>query len=74
MSRIRKGDLVIFKVGNTEWKHLCNQTGLVITKPKEKPFRLTPGIVSLEIVVDVLVGEKLYENVRISALDKKRIL
>ena len=73
MSRIQKGDLVRFRAINGPWVDLWNKTGIVVTKPKEKPFRMTPGIVSLEIVVDVLVEEKLYENVRVSVLDKKKV-
>lgn len=74
MSRIQKGDLVRFRSPNGPWRDLWNKTGIVVSKPKEKPFRMTPGIVSLEIVVDVLVEDQLYENVRVKSLEKKIIL
>ena len=71
MSRISKGDLVRFRSVRGQWEHMWNKTGLVISKPKEKPFRMTPGILSLEIVVDVLVDSELCKDVRLIVLEKK---
>ena len=71
MSRIKQGDLVRFNAINGGWSKLWNKIGLVISKPKEKPFKMSLDIVSLEVVVDVLVGDVVYEDVRITSLEKK---
>ena len=71
MSRIKEGDLVRFREAHGDWGHLWNQIGVVISKPKEKPFQLTSRVVSLTVVVDVLVDETVYEDVRIASLERK---
>ena len=71
MSRIKKGDIVRFRAYNGDWSHLWDKIGIVISKPKEKPFQLTPQVTSLSLVVDVLVEEEVYKDVRITAIEKK---
>ena len=68
MSRITKGDVVRFRAINGDWSHLWNKIGIVVSKPKEKPFQLTPSVTSVTIVVDVLVDEDVYKDVRISSI------
>ena len=69
--RIKEGDLVRFRAYNGDWAHMWNQTGIVITNPKEKSFQLTPRAISLTRVVDVLVGDKVFQDVRVDVLEKK---
>ena len=71
MSRIKLGDLVRFMAINGEWETLFNKTGLVVSKPKEKSFKIPLDIISIEVVVDVLVDDRVYEDVRITVLEKK---
>ena len=73
MSRIKKGDLVRFRAYNGQWASLWNQTGIVLTKPKEKPFQMSPKVLSLTVVVDVLVGDEVFSDVLIDVLEKKII-
>ncbi len=70
--RIKEGDLVRFRAYNGDWAHLWDQTGIVLTNPKEKVFQLTPKVTSLSKVVDVLVGDKVIQNVRIDVIEKKK--
>lgn len=66
MSRITKGDLVIVQQGR-----LKPQTGTVLTKPKEKPFKMSPNVTSLVLVVDVLLDDGTVQtDVRVSSLYK----
>ena len=55
VTRIKQGDLVRFRAYNGRWAHLYDRTGIVVSKPKEKPFQMTPTLVSMECVVDVLI-------------------
>ena len=71
MTRIKQGDLVRFRSYNGKWGHLWDQTGIVISKPKEKPFQMTRTLVSMECVVDVLVGNNVVSDVSITCLEKK---
>ena len=67
MSRIKKGDLVKIKPQYPDYIELL---GVVITKPKEKPFLLSPRVTSMHVVVDVLVGDVVYSNIRVLILEK----
>jgi len=69
--RIKEGDLVRFRAFNGQWASLWNQTGIVISNPKEKPFQISPKILSLTLVVDVLVGDEVISDVRTDVLEKK---
>ena len=71
MTRIKQGDLVRFRSYNGKWGHLWSETGIVVSKPKEKPFQMTRTLVSMECVVDVLVGENVVTDVSITNLEKK---
>ena len=72
MTRIKQGDLVRFRAYNGKWGHLWGKTGIVVTKPKEKPFQMTRTLVSMECVVDVLVGDNVVTDVSITCLEKKQ--
>ncbi len=74
VKKINQGDLVRFRSYNGRWAHLWNKTGIVISKSREKPFQLTPTLVSLEFVVDVLVGDEVIQDVAINSLEKKKEL
>ena len=71
MTRIKQGDLVRFRAYNGRWAHLYGKTGIVVSKPKEKPFQMTPTLVSMECVVDVLIDENVVTDVSINCLEKK---
>ena len=71
MTRIKQGDLVRFRAYNGRWAHLYDRTGIVVSKPKEKPFQMTPTLVSMECVVDVLIDENVVTDVSINCLEKK---
>ncbi len=71
MTRIKQGDLVRFRSYNGKWGHLWDKTGIVVSKPKEKPFQMTRTLVSMECVVDVLVGDNVVTDVSITCLEKK---
>ena len=66
MSRITKGDLVLIQRG----ERTKPVTGTVISKPKEKPFQMSPRVVSMEVVVDVLVDGEVWNDVNINSLIK----
>ena len=65
MSRIKKGDLVRMKPTYPEY---VEKVGVVITKPKEKPFLLSPQVTSMNVVVDILVEDTVYPDVRVLLL------
>ena len=65
------GSEMCIRDSNGDWSHLWDKIGIVISKPKEKPFQLTPQVTSLSVVVDVLVEEEVYKDVRITAIEKK---
>ena len=67
MTRIKKGDLVKMKPTFPDY---VERIGVVITKPKEKPFLLSPRVTSLHVVVDILVDEKVFKDIRILLLEK----
>ena len=67
MSKIKKGDLVRMKPTYPDY---IERVGVVITKPKEKPFLLSPRVTSLQVVVDILVEDVVYKDVRILLLEK----
>ena len=67
MSRIKKGDLVRIKPTYPDY---VERVGVVITKPKEKPFLLSPRVTSMNVVVDVLVDETVYSDIRVLLLEK----
>ncbi len=67
MTRIKKGDLVKIK---PQYPDYIERVGMVITKPKEKPFLLSPRVTSMNVVVDVLVEDTVYSDVRILILEK----
>ena len=67
MSRIKKGDLVRMKPTYPEY---VEKVGVVITKPKEKPFLLSPQVTSMNVVVDILVEDMVYPDVRVLLLEK----
>lgn len=72
MSKIREGDLVQFtSVGGGKWSHLHGKFGIVMSRPREKPFHLTPQVISMIVVADVLVEDVLYEDVYLNILIKK---
>jgi len=73
VKKIKQGDLVRFRAYNGRWAHLWNTTGIVVSKCKEKPFQLTSTLVSLEFVVDVLVGEDIIQDVSVTALERKEL-
>ena len=66
MSRITKGDLVLVQQGR-----LQPQTATVLTKPKEKPFQMSPRVTSLILVVDLLLEDGTVQvDVPVSSLYK----
>ena len=67
MSRIKKGDLVRMKPTYPEY---VEKVGVVITKPKEKPFLLSPQVTSMNVVVDILVEDTVYPEVSVLLLEK----
>ena len=67
MSRIKKGDLVRIKPTYPDY---IERIGVVITKPKEKPFLLSPKVTSMNVVVDVLVEDTVYPDTRVLLLEK----
>ena len=67
MSRIKKGDLVRIKPTYPDY---IERIGVVITKPKEKPFLLSPIVTSMTVVVDVLVEDTVYPDTRVLLLEK----
>ena len=67
MSKIKKGDLVRMKPTYPDY---IERVGVVITKPKEKPFLLSPRVTSLQVVVDILVEDVVYKDVSILLLEK----
>lgn len=69
--RLKQGDLVRFRAYDGQWAPLWNKTGIVLSNPKEKPFQLSPKILSLTLVVDVLVGDEVFADVLIDVLEKK---
>lgn len=66
MSRITKGDLVLIQRSD----RMKPVTGTVISKPKEKPFQMSPKVVSMIVVVDVLVDGDVWSDVNINSLIK----
>ena len=66
MSRITKGDLVLIQRSD----RTKPVTGTVISKPKEKPFQMSPRVVSMVVVVDVLVDGEVWIDVNINSLIK----
>ena len=66
MSRIKEGDLVLIQRGDRSPVY----TGTVISKPKEKPFQMSPKVTSLVLVVDVLVDGEVWTDVNINSLIK----
>ena len=66
MSRIKEGDLVIVQRGDRSPIF----TGTVISKPKEKPFQMSPKVTSLVLVVDILVDGEVWNDVNIHHLIK----
>ena len=67
MTRIKKGDLVKM---NATYPDYIERIGVVITKPKEKPFLLSPRVTSMHVVVDVLVDDVVFPDVRVLLLKK----
>ena len=67
MTRIKKGDLVKMKPTYPDY---IERVGVVITKPKEKPFLLSPKVTSMNVVVDILVEDTVYSDVRVLLLEK----
>ena len=67
MTRIKKGDLVKIK---PQYPDYIERIGMVITKPKEKPFLLSPKVTSMNVVVDILVEDTVYHDIRVLLLEK----
>ena len=64
MSRIKKGDLVKLEVGGVD------KIGVVLTKPKEKPFEMSPRLTSMRLVVDLLIETYFYPDMDVLLLEK----
>ena len=68
MSRIKKGDLVKFTTGSKDAP--VQKIGVVLTKPKEKPFMMSPRLTSMRLVVDILVETYYYRDMDVLLLEK----
>ena len=64
MSRIKKGDLVKIEVEGVE------MVAVVITKPKEKPFLMSPRLTSMRLVADLLVEHNVFYDMDVLLLEK----
>jgi len=66
MQNIKKGSLVNY-IGQIE-KISSDAIGLVISNPKERVFKISPGIQSLYLSVDVIFDEQIYKQIKLEDL------